>query len=97
VDNQFIELCYTFYTNSKGRAMTMTFRLNTDEMTPAFFESFKLLFQGKEIEIIARPIDSEFEKEKEEFAQSLREVEAGNSYPINESFWDKMHSSIEAV
>ncbi len=77
--------------------MTTTFRLNTDEMTPAFFESFKLLFQGKEIEIIARPIDPEFEKEKEEFAQSLREVEAGNSYPINESFWDKMHASIEAV
>lgn len=77
--------------------MTTTFRLNTDEITPAFFDSLKLLFQGKEIEIIARPIDPEFEREKEEYAQSLREVEAGNCYPINESFWDKMHASIEAV
>lgn len=67
------------------------------EMTLDFFNSLKLLFQGKEIEIIARPIDFEFECEKEEFAQVLREVEAGNVYPINESFWDKMHASIEAV
>ena len=92
-----MELCYTFYTNPKGRTMTTTFRLNSDEITPAFFDSLKLLFQGKEIEIIARPIDPEFEREKEEYVQALREVEAGNSYPINESFWDKMHVSIEAV
>lgn len=77
--------------------MTTTFRLNTDEITPAFFDSLKLLFQGKEIEIIARAIDPEFEREKEEYAQALREVEAGNAYPINESFWEKMHTSIEAV
>jgi hypothetical protein len=49
------------------------------------------------IEITARPIDPEFERKKEEYAQALRKVEAGNSYSINESFWDKMHASIEAV
>jgi hypothetical protein len=77
--------------------MTSTFRLNADEMTPLFFDSLKLLFQGKEIEIIARPIDREFEQEKKAYADALDDVERGNSFPVNENFWEKMHASIETV
>jgi hypothetical protein len=77
--------------------MTSTFRLNADEITPLFFDSLKLLFQGKEIEIIARPIDREFENEKEDYANALNEVEKGNSSPIDANFWNKMHASIETV
>jgi antitoxin YefM len=39
------------------RVMTSTYRLNADDLNPAFLAGLKTLFQGKEVEIEVTEVD----------------------------------------
>ncbi len=53
-------------------SISSTLRLNANELDNNFVESIKTLFKGKDIEIVTKVIDKEFEKEKLRISTSFK-------------------------
>ena len=76
-------------------SISSTLRLNANELDNNFVESIKTLFKGKDIEIVTKVIDKEFEKEKLEYQQALKDVEAGIVLELDEDYWKNIDKYIE--
>ena len=76
-------------------SISSTLRLNANELDNNFVESIKTLFKGKDIEIVTKVIDKEFEKEKLEYQQALKDVEASIVLELDEDYWKNIDKYIE--